>query len=220
MKNIKWQYALGEILIVIIGVTIAFSMNKCAENKKDSALRAQYLENLKSDIESDKLQLQENVKKFKKKFNTIDSLVLFLKRESGMNSDAGMKLFEVSTLIEFNAKDITYSSLIHSGDMKLISDLSLKTQIEEHYSKSYGKLHQDYERLENIHKKYLADYYINHINYDELYRGKFNLENKKYLKNILYSMRGAIQIKITSTQQSITSCDTTLARIEKGLKAS
>lgn len=220
MKNIKWQYALGEILIVIIGVTIAFSMNKCAEDKKDSALRVQYLENLKSDIESDKLQLQENVKKFKEKLNAIDNLIPFLGKESGLDSGAGMKLFEVSTLTEFNAKDITYSSLIHSGDMKLISDLSLKTRIEEHYSKNYGKLQQDYERLENIHKKYLADYYIDHINYDELYRGKFNLENKKRLKNILYSMKGAVSIKMTSTQQSIKSCDTTLTRIEEGLKTS
>ncbi len=44
------RYALGEILIVIVGITIAFSLNKCSENKKDEAIRVQYLQNIKNDI--------------------------------------------------------------------------------------------------------------------------------------------------------------------------
>ncbi len=35
MKKINWKYAFGEILIVIIGISIAFAMNKCATDSKN-----------------------------------------------------------------------------------------------------------------------------------------------------------------------------------------
>ncbi|MGG5485632.1 hypothetical protein [Gaetbulibacter sp. PBL-D1] len=55
----KFTYALGEILIVIVGISIAFTMNKCSENSKSEALKQQYLENIKSDIEIDKKILNQ-----------------------------------------------------------------------------------------------------------------------------------------------------------------
>ena len=36
MKKIDWQYTFGEILIVIIGISIAFSLNKCSENQQNN----------------------------------------------------------------------------------------------------------------------------------------------------------------------------------------
>ena len=52
------RYAFGEILIVIVGITIAFSMNKCADENKDDTLKQQYLENIRKDIEVDKKNLE------------------------------------------------------------------------------------------------------------------------------------------------------------------
>ena len=70
MKTIDWKYKLGEIFIVIIGITIAFSMNKCADNAKNDTQKNQYLTSLKNDVEADKLQLEENSKALELKFNT------------------------------------------------------------------------------------------------------------------------------------------------------
>lgn len=50
-KNFKinWKYAAGEIIIVIIGISIAFTLNSWAAGRKDKVLAKQYLENLKQD---------------------------------------------------------------------------------------------------------------------------------------------------------------------------
>ncbi len=58
MKKVNWHYTFGEILIVIIGITIAFSMNKCADLKSNEDLKVQYLKNIKLDVESDRQTLQ------------------------------------------------------------------------------------------------------------------------------------------------------------------
>ena len=53
MEKTTWNYTLREIIIVIIGITIAFSMNKCADNIKDNKLKKEYLINLKNDVKAD-----------------------------------------------------------------------------------------------------------------------------------------------------------------------
>ena len=70
MEKATWNYTLREIIIVIIGISIAFSMNKCADNVKDNKLKKEYLINLKSDVEADKLQLEKNVESIVQKIKT------------------------------------------------------------------------------------------------------------------------------------------------------
>ncbi len=71
MAKTTWKYTLREIIIVIMGITIAFSMNKCADKVKDNNLKIQYLTNLKSDVEADKVQLQKNMEAIDKKISVL-----------------------------------------------------------------------------------------------------------------------------------------------------
>ena len=50
MKSINWRYALGEVIIVIIGISLAFSLNNWKERQADRQQREQYLSALKLDI--------------------------------------------------------------------------------------------------------------------------------------------------------------------------
>lgn len=58
LKKINWTYALGEISIVIIGITIAFALNKWAENRSNHSEKQQYLQNLLIDLNSEVDQLE------------------------------------------------------------------------------------------------------------------------------------------------------------------
>ena len=60
MERNNLKYTLREIVIVIIGITIAFSINKCSDNIKNKRLRKEYMLNLKSDITLDKEQLEKH----------------------------------------------------------------------------------------------------------------------------------------------------------------
>ena len=57
----KFTYALGEIIIVIIGISLAFAMNKWGEEKSNKIQREQYLQSLKQDIEEYRTLLQNNL---------------------------------------------------------------------------------------------------------------------------------------------------------------
>lgn len=214
MNKIKWQYALGEIFIVIIGITIAFSLNKCSENSKAQGLKLQYLSNIKRDVEADKAILENNLESIKKKIAIATEIIPKLNTNAPDKMSIVGKVFSIISLTNFNPNDNTYQTLINSGDLKLIDDFEIKTAIEKHYS-NYETMGQDYTRLENIQKEYVGNYFIYHIDYDAFGKGKFGFEDEKLLKNIILSMRGAFELKLKATQNGIDSCTNLLEILNK-----
>ena len=200
MKKINWQYTFGEILIVIIGITIAFSMNKCADDKKNNELKIQYLKSLKNDIEFDKEQLNSNIEALNSKLKDAELILPYLNSDSINKMHIVGKVFNIINLSHFTPKDVSYQTLINSGDFRLINDFELKTAIETHYSE-YDEMLKSYFRQENIVKEYIGKYLINHADYDKLPKGKFPFENEKLLKNIVQSMRGSFLLKIDATKK-------------------
>lgn len=216
MKKINWQYALGEVLIVIVGISIAFSMNKCAENTKNDKLKQQYLTSIKNDLEIDKATLETNTEELGRKIGVLQK-VLPLFSATNTNEKNGLReIFSIMQLTDFNPKDITYQSMINSGDFSLIEDFELKTAIETHYS-DYKTILKDYERQEIIHKEYVGDYFIHNMDYDAMRRGELGFMDEKLLKNILQSMRGAFIIKQKASERGIKSCDSLIKLISSEL---
>ena len=214
MKKINWQYTFGEILIVIIGITIAFSMNKCAENSKDESQREQYLSNIKNDVIIDKAILEENIIKLENKISTVDEILPKLNTNAPDKMNSVGKIFSIVSLIDFTSKDNTYQTLINSGDLKLIDDFDIKTAIEKHYS-YYETMEKSYSRMENIQKEYVGNYFINNTNFDDFKKNEFGFKDEKLLKNIIMSIRGSLDIKIKATKLGVESCDSLLGVLNK-----
>ncbi|WP_430466669.1 DUF6090 family protein [Winogradskyella ouciana] len=203
------RYAIGEILIVIVGITIAFSMNKCADEKKDDTLKQQYLENIKNDIEVDKKNLESISQSIGMKIGVLNEVLPLINTDNPEKRSKMNKIYSVFTSSDFFPKDVTYQTMINSGDFKLIDDFDLKAVIETHYS-NYKIMLKDYERLDIIHKEYLGKYMIDNADFDAMRRGQFGYSNEKLFKNILQSVNGALMIKKAATERGIKSCDSIL----------
>lgn len=205
---------MGEILIVIIGITIAFSLNKCSVQKDNDRLSEMYLTNLKRDLEQDKSSLEVNLEKFESKRNKINNITSLLSSGSNLDGQHNALIFEVSDLEKFKPNNVTYNTLVNSGDFKLIKDFNLRKAVEAHYNNTYNTILSDYLRMENIHKVYLADFYIYKIDYDKFKTNEFVFDDKKLLLNILISTEGASQIAKEASIMGIESCDRLLQQIE------
>ena len=216
MKKINWQYAFGEILIVIIGISIAFSINKCAEHSKDEKLKFQYLHSIKNDLEIDKSTLEANTEELERKIGVLQTVIPLFNSKDPKKRQGMRQIFSIMQLSDFNPKDITYQSMINSGDFSLIDDFDLKTAIETHYS-DYKTILKDYERQEIIHKEYVGDYFIHKMDYDAMRQGELGFKDEELLKNILQSMQGAFIIKQKASQRGIKSCDSLIQLISAKL---
>ncbi|NER18793.1 DUF6090 family protein [Spongiivirga citrea] len=220
MKKIKWSYAFGEILIVILGISIAFSMNKCAEESRDNKLKKQYIESLISDLDADKKQLTELVGSMQEKLETIQPLLTQLDTNAPEKQKLIRNVMSAAIIHQFIPRKATFNTLVNSGDLKLIEDIELKKDIDNHYTKSYTQFQNANFRVENINKEYLADYFIyNDFATLKIESGKqFTFKDENLLKGIFNSTFYAVKYKILRAQESIKSCKNLIEKLKEELE--
>ncbi len=80
------KYAVGEIMLVVIGILIALSINNWNEVRKDRIEEQKVLKTLKSNFESNKTQLRDNINETEELVSDCDkNLELFKLTQSELN---------------------------------------------------------------------------------------------------------------------------------------
>ena len=153
-----FKYAIGEILLVVIGILIALQINNWNENQKKDKLKAEYKSSLIIDYKKDTLQLNARLFSNKQRLNHLDTIGTNL--ESGvynriedymdllLNEGGGIRVTNIYNTNSFNL-------LISSGNIDLL-ETSLRTELME-----LNRL-QNYEiTVQNGNKDYLFNFMEN-----------------------------------------------------------
>jgi uncharacterized protein DUF6090 len=139
-----FKYAIGEIILVVIGILIALSINNWNQERKDRILEKEYLTRLKEDIKFDiswintyvldrykrKVESLENGKAYYQGNYVIKDTLQFLK-----NIGYG-GVFGFASL---NLNKNTYNELISTGNLRKIKSNKLRTEIVNYYENSNAK---------------------------------------------------------------------------------
>jgi len=211
--KIDWKYALGEIVIVIIGISIAFSLNNWAESRGDRKAATQYLTHLYRDLQEDTKSLDENIVKLEACLKSINAIVPHLRQVLPGRDTVYRKIFTLAIPVNFFPKDATYQTLVNSGDFKLIDDFHLKSTIEEQYG-FYKILAKEYDRQDGFNAKYMGDFFIHQLDYDALYRGNLDFMDNPLLRNIIQSLRGVYMLKLNVSKKARDRAEALQAKIE------
>lgn len=140
-------YALGEIVLVVIGILIALQLNTWNTNRIQKEKERVYLSNIQRDLK-DQLEIIEAQIMYEQKVTTIATPIINnYKKQKGFIVDS---LFTSSIGILSGRKTFvkispTYLELISSGNIDIISNNDLKNHIIKYY--------QDLERNELIINK-------------------------------------------------------------------
>lgn len=128
-------YAIGEIVLVVIGILIALEINNWNENRKDRLTEAVYLKELSEDFE---INLEKSNNTIEKIEEGIPRLTDLLKQSAleqptisvdSLNKDCTY----LSDMPAYFSTDRVYNNLIGSGDFKLITSSELKSAIADYY---------------------------------------------------------------------------------------
>ena len=129
-------YAIGEIILVVIGILIALQINNWNENRKTNEKIRNSLLALKSDLSQDTLLISERLPFINEQYELNESL-----RARVAHSKATVDTLIHIMRFEFNPNWVvqipyntnTYNSLIQTGLIEGVSD-SLKTNIKNFYN--------------------------------------------------------------------------------------
>ncbi|HHM21015.1 MAG TPA: hypothetical protein ENJ20_03230 [Bacteroidetes bacterium] len=115
-KKTNWRYALGELLIVIIGILIAFGLNNWAQGQKDKRLAATCLENIVGDLEADISQIDSNLTNLHRTVEEINGFIPHLfSKIPGRDTLPGRMLYVIHQYVDFFPHEATFESLIHNS---------------------------------------------------------------------------------------------------------
>lgn len=190
MKKINWKYGIGEIIIVIIGLYGAFSLNSFKDHVNNAKLKVEYLESLALDVQKELKTLKKNDDEIMVILKSIHDIKPFLGNKSGNRDTIVNKVFELSTMVDFYPENTTYKTLINSGDMKLIDNFKLRRTIEEHYSQHKITL-KGYKKLATIYERYFTDLFVRKIDFDEIKKENYDFLDDKLLKNLMVTIEGS-----------------------------
>ena len=161
--KVNWRYALGEIVIGIIDISIAFALNNWAAQRSERKTEKLYFRNLEKCPNNDLAYLNQNIQKLQQDLKDIEIPVPHVGRTLAGRDTIYRKIFSLAEIVAFIPKDASYHTLINAGDFKLISGFELKSAVEKHYR-------QD-ERRDNFSKNYMADFFVN-LDYDAIFAGQ------------------------------------------------
>ena len=125
-----FKYAIGEIILVVIGILIALQINNWNESVQNKKKESEYLVNLLQDLKSDSLQLNSLVNTFK---TAVNSKKVFESLANGnrINTDSIQIHFlnQLDFLIDFVPNSTTVDELKNSGNLNLITNTNLRRQL-------------------------------------------------------------------------------------------
>ena len=136
-------YAIGEIILVVIGILIALQINNWNENRKLKGEEIKLLQNFKSSIETDTLRMNSYINLFSKVEKTINRIDLHLETDLPYNDSLN---FAFSTAIFWPSIDQEIFATLTSTDLNNISNDSLKKEITTYYSYANGEFDTSIER--------------------------------------------------------------------------
>jgi len=165
-----FKYALGEIILVVIGILIALQINNWNENRKLRQTEIGYLINLKSDL----IKERENNTKYRlHRLEQAKNASFLINLESQPETiedalDFTIKFDQVTFWVAYVRSNNTFKELISSGNLSLISNDSIKNslfEIDEAFSQ--GEILENHMRREYEH--YLYDEELKNISFGNFY---------------------------------------------------
>lgn len=127
-------YAIGEIVLVVLGILIALQINNQNEARKREKIEIEFLEGLVVDLKLDSTNFVQKIKGY-------DTLIvnnkLYLSKAYETQHTYEDYLAVVG-LISWDSEDFlaqmaTYNELIYSSNLNIFKDKELKNQIISHY---------------------------------------------------------------------------------------
>ncbi len=181
-----FQYAIGEIILVVIGILIALNINNWNENRINAEKEYKYLATINKEIITDSLNLENSW--FKNRQKKIECLELARRYVMGDYTPKDTLQFintvsfgGINSRASFVGSSNTYKELISTGNLSLISNDTIRELIVKYYS--IKDFFEEYSK--NIRSEYAT--YVNSI---KVFNSKFpDSINTKEIPRILEKLK-------------------------------
>ena len=157
-----FKYAIGEILLVVIGILIALQINNWNEHKKAVQKEIEVLEAITLDLDFNikeiNLLLNDRVLNLNKISKSIELLIEYLESDKSYHDSLRVHFTRSNSYYEVNLKNTAYQSLTSIG-IDLIQNTELRSSIGDYFTSVVVKTKNSYKELRDDYYNYMLHYY-------------------------------------------------------------
>jgi hypothetical protein len=162
VNKIDWKNHLIELIVVFIGITLAFMLNNWREHTKDKKLESQYLSSFYEEIVFANGKLDTIINTNKEKMTYLARMIESLQKDILPVDSTIAVIAQMAQISLFIPKVNTYESIKNSGNFNLIDDYDIRSKLIEYYESFEGKkLVEDYYKM--YINNYLIPYFFEHV---------------------------------------------------------
>lgn len=133
-KPLKYlRYAIGEIVLVVIGILIALQLNNINENRKLKGEEMKILKNFHSNLQEDLSLIENNIRSFKTAKNSVNVLLKHMEQNLPYVDTLACHFGNTTFIFSPGINQGVFESMT-SADFNIITNDSLKNDITLYYS--------------------------------------------------------------------------------------
>ncbi|WP_191858922.1 DUF6090 family protein [Hanstruepera ponticola] len=190
-----FKYAIGEIVLVVIGILIALQINNWNENRKTRAVEIKLVNRLIADVKADSIFYNSRLELFSKQINVYNNIYKMCSSAENLPKDS-LILEDFETPF---VKAANYSDVINNSQdiMEQISDDSIK-QALRNYNKSFVFISTAIEITNETVRKFDNIFRIEHDKISQFNKPMSLLDYKVYCET--ENLEGYLTILMGSNQ--------------------
>lgn len=192
-KALKYtRYAIGEIVLVVIGILIALQINTWNEHRKMQIQEQELLKGLEIEFTINFNRLEKVIQLHQKSIESANEIMIYFKQDINAIPEAKFDSlqYHMENTWTFNPRKGLVNSAIASGQINLISNVELKNQLA-----SFEDMVNDQEeeiqeirllgaKLTSIISKYINVGEQNEIGYKTFVNEGFQSDYNRFFKDI------------------------------------
>jgi len=154
------KYAIGEIVLVVIGILLAIQINNWNESRKGSKMGVQFLKGIRDDIKKDITLVDSIMGLNRESISIISSIDSVFHKNPIYKSEKFPHYFGVPDTLgfvqvfyrpdSFRPTNGIYNSLIADGKTTLIKNKDLFEKIQRIYNEDHKRVDSNYEVLKSL----------------------------------------------------------------------
>ena len=147
------KYALGEIILVVIGILIALQINNWNDDRKNQLFEQEILTLINENLKNDSIALAEQVS-YSKEATKLTNRLLERVTNANYNDSLNLWMGKIISFENFRSQSSAFEILKSKG-IDVVSDKELQLELISYYDQS---LYGVYEALEDVEESFKSDW--------------------------------------------------------------
>lgn len=200
--DIDWKSKLIDLLIVIIGISIAFKLNNWNESIKTDIEAKEYIVNFYNENQENQESLVAAIEFSKSNKKDIDTLKAILLSNNYSDKRIKSLIASMMGMANYNPSTTTMQNISASGEFDLIKDIELRKNLISTYN-AYKTTTKLENLVSNYVNQYVTPFFFENVRFSDFGSIHSNFTEDPIFENIVFGYDVLLNQMINGYEQNL-----------------